>query len=68
MSVMEKLFKDEEIYTPIEIAEKLKISKEAVYAYIKSGKLPAYRIGKFWRVKGKDMNKFVEVVNADKKQ
>lgn len=63
---MEKLFKDDEIYTPIEIAKKLKITKEAVYGYIKKGYLPAFRIGKFWRVRGKDINAFVEMVN-DKK-
>ena len=62
---MGKLFNDDEIYTPIEIAKKLKISKEAIYLYIKNGKLPAFRIGKFWRIKGKDINDFMERVNEN---
>lgn len=58
--IMEKIFNDDEIYTPIEMAERLKITKEAVYRYIKEGYLPAFKIGKYWRIRGKDINEFLE--------
>ena len=58
---MEKIFNDDEIYTPMEVAKKLKITKEAVYNYIKKGYLRAFKLGKYWRIKGKDLNEFLEM-------
>ncbi len=38
------------LYTMEEVAKILSVSKKAVYTYIREGKLPAIRIGKYWRV------------------
>ena len=59
--VMDKLFEDNKLYTPKEIAETLRITKETVYYYIKTGRLKAKRVGKSWRILGKDINEFIEV-------
>lgn len=40
----------EEIYTPKEIAAKLKLSEKTVLDYLREGKLPGMRVGKHWRV------------------
>ncbi len=61
--IMDKLFEDNKVYTPKEIAETLRITKEAVYYYIKTGRLKAKRVGKSWRILGKDINEFIEVEN-----
>lgn len=41
-------------YTPIEVAEILKISKYTVYELIKRGELAAYRVGRKVRVEEAD--------------
>jgi len=56
----DKIFKDSELYTPTEIGEKLKVTKEAVYRWLKEGKLKAIRVGKYWRIAGKDINEFIK--------
>jgi len=59
------VFKDDEIYTSDEVVEKLKISKETLYRYIKSGKLKAKKIGREYRFIGRDLNRFLGIDNDD---
>ena len=59
------VFKDDEIYTSDEVIEKLKISRETLYRYIKSGKLKAKKIGKGYRFIGKELNRFLGVEDND---
>lgn len=42
--------RDEELYTPEEIAQKLKLSKYTVYEMIKRGEIAAHRIGRSLRI------------------
>jgi len=60
---MNKIFEDEKLYTPQEIAEILGITKEAVYKWIKGKKVKAYKIGKFWKIEGKEINEKMIKVN-----
>lgn len=46
----------EKLLTVNDIIEMLKVSKLTVYRYIKAGKLPAYKVGRDYRVKQKDLN------------
>jgi len=59
------VFRDDEIYTSDEVVEKLKISKETLYRYIKSGKLKAKKIGREYRFIGRDLNKFLGFDDED---
>jgi excisionase family DNA binding protein len=47
----------------VEAAEYLKISKDAVYRWIKSRNLPAYRIGGIWRLKASEIDEWVKAVS-----
>ena len=47
------------VYTPDEIAQALKITRRSVYTYIKTGKLPAVKIGKEWRISKEALEKFL---------
>lgn len=49
-----------EVFTPKEIAKLLKISSAQVNLMIRRGELPAFRIGRMPRVKGKDIYEFIE--------
>ena len=51
---------DDEFYTLEEIAERLKVVYMTVYRWVKSGKLPAYKFGKQYRIKKNDIQKFIE--------
>lgn len=42
--------KEDVLYTPEEIAQKLKLSKYTVYEMIKRGEIPAHRIGRSLRI------------------
>lgn len=42
-----------------EIASVLKINALTVYAYIRAGKLPAFRIGHSYRIEEKDFSEFI---------
>jgi excisionase family DNA binding protein len=57
----------EKLLTINEIMEILKVSKLTIYRYIKAGKLPAYKVGRDYRIKEEDFNKLLEK-NKSKKQ
>lgn len=40
----------DKLYTPEEVAELLKVSRETVYNWLRSGKLKAVKISHFWRI------------------
>ena len=60
---MYKLFEDEKLYTPSEISKILGISNEAVYKWIRSKKVVAIKVGKLWRIKGKELNEKIIKMN-----
>lgn len=45
-----------EILKPTEVAEFLCIHKNTVYKLIKRGDLPAFRVGKSWRIARRDLS------------
>ncbi|WP_295343168.1 helix-turn-helix domain-containing protein [uncultured Subdoligranulum sp.] len=45
-----------EILKPTEVAEFLCIHKNTVYKLIKRGDLPAFRVGKSWRISRRDLS------------
>jgi len=47
-------------YSVKEIQKMFKVGRQAVWLWIKGGKLKAYKIGKFWRVKKQDLDEFSE--------
>jgi len=49
----------EKLLTINEITEILKVSKLTIYRYIKAGKLPAYKVGRDYRVKESEFEKLL---------
>lgn len=47
-----------EFLTPREVMNLLCIGKSTFYRLVHSGELPAFRIGKLWRVKRSDLKRF----------
>lgn len=46
--------------TALEVAERMRVSKMTVYRLIRSGKLPAVRVGKSFRVREEDVDKYLD--------
>ncbi|MEG0773075.1 helix-turn-helix domain-containing protein [Clostridium sp.] len=51
---------DNEIMTVSEVAEYFKISEVTTYKLVQEGKIPAFKIGRHWRVKKSDLSEFIE--------
>lgn len=51
---------DEEYLTPEEVAIKLKVAKETVYRMARSGRIPAFKFGKSWRISSKQLGELFE--------
>ena len=52
---MEVMVKSEGIYTLYEAAKYLKVSYNTLWRWIKAGAFPAFKLGRFWRVYGRDL-------------
>lgn len=50
----------EVLLTPSEAASHLRVSKMTVYRLIHAGQLPAFQIGKAFRIKDADLNAYLE--------
>ena len=48
-----------EMLTVDEIAEYLRVSRATICRWCGTGKLPAFKIGKSWRVQKKDLERFI---------
>ena len=49
------------VYTPQEVAELLKVNPRTVQEWIRTGKLPAMRYGRVYRIRAEDLAKFGQV-------
>jgi excisionase family DNA binding protein len=48
------------LYTPEELAEKLKVTRRSVYAWLLNGRLRGLRAGDTWRITEQDLMAFLE--------
>jgi len=64
---MVTIHKPELCYTVVEITEKLKLHRNSVLRLIKQGKLPAFRVGREWRVRQADLRKLMKPQNIKTK-
>jgi excisionase family DNA binding protein len=57
-----------EIYTPDEIAQKLKVSEQTIRRYLREKKLEGFKIGNNWRIKEKSFLDFIEERSSSNKE
>lgn len=50
----------QDIMTISQVAEYLQISEMTTYKLVQEGKIPAFKIGRHWRVKKDDLHEFIE--------
>jgi excisionase family DNA binding protein len=56
---MENFVMSERWLSVEEIAVHLGVSKDSVYAWINKRKMPAHRIGRFWKFKANEVDKWI---------
>jgi len=49
-----------DILTVAETADYLRVNRETVYRLVQSGRLPASKIGRLWRIQMPDLIRFLE--------
>lgn len=58
------LLKSEPWHSVEEIARHLGVSKETIYRWLERAKIPAHRVGKLWKFKISEVDKWVTVGGA----
>jgi excisionase family DNA binding protein len=49
----------EKIYTPEQFAEQWRVSRRTVMKYLQTGRLRGFKVGRFWRIRERDLNAFL---------
>ncbi|MDQ3973133.1 MAG: helix-turn-helix domain-containing protein [Actinomycetota bacterium] len=52
------------MWTVAEVAKQMRVSNMTVYRLIKSGALPAIRVGKNYRIRGRDLADYLEAATT----
>ena len=57
------------MYSPDEVAERLKVSRRSVYQWLNSGKLNGLKAGQYWRITEEEIIGFMKKLHkpADKR-
>lgn len=48
-----------ELLTPEEVAAEVRVTRRTVYEWLRNGKLPGLRAGRWWRVRREDLEAFL---------
>lgn len=59
---------DSGLLTIKEVADYLRMGLLTAYKMVKVGKIPAFKIGKQWRVKKEDLEKYIETQKLEPKK
>ena len=55
------------LYTPEEVAETLRVTRRAVYEWLKTGRLRGVRAGNRWRIRPEDVEAFTQADRNDRR-
>lgn len=53
------LAEEQSFLTPKEVSDLLRVSTQTVLRWIKEGKLPAYKVGRAWRISKVDLDRWL---------
>jgi excisionase family DNA binding protein len=51
-------------YTPEEVAGELRVTRRTVYEWLRTGRLPGLRAGRWWRIRPEDVAAFLRETNG----
>ena len=61
------LAEEQSFLTPKEVSDFLRVSTQTVLRWIKEGKLPAYKVGRAWRISKVDLDKWLNQQRTPRK-
>jgi excisionase family DNA binding protein len=51
---------DEKLLTPEQVADRLQVTVQTIYTWIRSGYLPSIKVGRLWRIRPDDLEDFIK--------
>ena len=48
------------VYTPEQLAEQWGVTRHTVLTYLRTGKLKGFKVGRFWRIRERDLSAFIQ--------
>lgn len=57
---MDNNYNDREILTVSQVAEYLQLSEMTTYKLVQEGRIPAFKIGRYWRVRKSDLTSLID--------
>jgi excisionase family DNA binding protein len=51
---------DEKLLTPEQVAERLQVTVQTIYTWMRSGYLPSVKMGRLWRIRPSDLDEFIK--------
>ena len=57
--------REPKLLTPEKAAERLAISKRTFTSWCRDGKLPGVKVGRYWRIREADLDKFISDLSKD---
>lgn len=51
---------DEKLLTPEQVAERLQVTVQTIYTWMRSGYLPSVKMGRLWRIRPDDLENFIK--------
>jgi excisionase family DNA binding protein len=51
---------EDRLFSIVKVAERLGMRKDTIHNWIKAGRLKASRIGRFWRIRERDLEAFID--------
>ena len=61
------LAEEQSFLTPKEVSDFLRVSTQTILRWIKEGKLPAYKVGRVWRISKVDLDKWLNQQRTPRK-
>jgi excisionase family DNA binding protein len=49
----------EKLLTPEQVAERLQVTVQTIYTWLRSGYLPSVKMGRLWRIRPDDLEEFI---------
>ena len=56
------------VYTPEQLAEQWRVTRHTVLTYLRTGKLKGFKVGRFWRIRERDLSAFIQEDTLVRKQ
>lgn len=58
---------EETLLSPAQVADRLQVTEQTIYDWLREGKLAGHKLGRLWRVRPKDLEAFLQRAGRTKR-